>query len=42
MAVGLVPFYEYRFYGHRANFPFDFLETKLKLYGATLKLHYLF
>lgn len=42
LAVSLVPFYEYRPYGHRANFPFDFLELKLKLYGATLKFHYLF
>jgi hypothetical protein len=42
LAVSLVPFFEYRAYGHRANFPFDFLEVKLKLYGATLKFHYLF
>lgn len=42
LAVSLVPFYEYRPYGHRANFPFDFLETTLKLYGATLKFLYLF
>lgn len=42
LAVSLVPFYEYRPYGHRANFPFDFLEIKLKLYGATLKVQYLF
>jgi hypothetical protein len=42
LGVSLVPFFEYRHYGHRANFPFDFLETKLKFYGATLKLMYLF
>lgn len=42
LAVSLVPFYEYRPYGHLANFPFDFLETQLKLYGAILKLLYLF
>lgn len=42
LGLSLVPFCEYREYGHRANFPFDFLETKLKLYGATLKLLYLF
>lgn len=42
LALGLIPFYEYRPYGHRANFPFDFLETKLKLYGTTLKCLYLF
>lgn len=42
LAAAFVPFYEYRPYGHRANFPFDFLETKFKFYGATLKLLYLF
>jgi hypothetical protein len=42
LGISLVPFYEYRRYGHRANFPFDFLETTLKLYGATLKILYLF
>lgn len=42
LALSVVPFYEYRPYGHRANFPFDFLETKFNLYGATLKFLYLF
>lgn len=42
LEISLVPFFEYRPYGHRANFPFDFLEIKLKIYGATLKFHYLF
>lgn len=42
LAVRIVPFYDYREYGHRANFPFDFLETKLRFYGATLKMLYLF
>lgn len=42
LAVSLVPFYEYRSYGYRANFPFDFLETKFNFYGATLKFLYLF
>jgi hypothetical protein len=42
IALSVVPFYEYRPYGHRANFPFDFLETKFKLYGATFKFMYLF
>lgn len=41
-ALSLVPFYEYREYGHRANFPFDFFATTFRLYGATLKLCYLF
>jgi hypothetical protein len=31
------PFYETRKYGEHANFPFDFFETKLRIYGATLK-----
>ncbi|CUI16719.1 hypothetical protein PNK_1102 [Candidatus Protochlamydia naegleriophila] len=42
MAISLVPFYEYRHYGQRVNFPFDFIETKFNLYGATLKAIYLF
>jgi len=42
LGVSLDSFFEYRQYGHRANFPFDFLETTLKLYGATLKFMCLF
>lgn len=42
LALRLEPFYEYRQYGHRANFPFDFFETTFKLYGATLQLMALF
>ncbi|WP_068470984.1 hypothetical protein [Candidatus Protochlamydia phocaeensis] len=42
LGISLVPFYEYRQYGHRPNFPFDFLETKFKLYGVTLKFLYFF
>lgn len=42
LAVSLVPFYEYRPYGYRANFPFDYLETKFNIYGATIKFLYLF
>ncbi|HRD56006.1 MAG TPA: hypothetical protein PLC42_06375 [Parachlamydiaceae bacterium] len=38
--VSLVPFYEYRQYGYRPNFPYDFLKTRLNLYGAQLKLIY--
>ncbi len=41
-AFSLVPFYECRPYGHRPNYPFDFLETTIQLYGATLKLSLLF
>lgn len=36
----LVPFYEYRCYGKRENFPFNFLETKLKIYGINLQFSY--
>lgn len=36
--IGLIPFYEWRRYGGRQNYPFDFLDTKLKLYGANLQL----
>ncbi len=42
LGARLVPFYEYRHYGHRANFPFDFFDTQLRCYGATLKILYLF
>lgn len=38
----IVPFYEYRHYGRQANYPFDFLETRLKMYGATFKVMYSF
>lgn len=40
--VTFEPFYEYRHYGHRANFPFDFLDTKFNLFGVTLKVLYVF
>lgn len=40
--LSFVPFYEMRHYGYHPNFPFDFLETKFILLGATLKLLYLF
>lgn len=40
--VGIVPFYELRHYGGRENFPFDFLDTKLKLYGVNLQFTYRF
>jgi len=42
LAICLEPFYEFREYGHRANFPFDFFETKFQLIGATLKCFYVF
>lgn len=36
----LVPFYEYRHYGGKVNFPFDFIETRMHMAGATLKFVY--
>lgn len=42
LAIGVVSFYEYRPYGHLANFPFDFLETNLELCGAIFKILYVF
>ena len=32
----LAPFYEYRHYGRRHAFPFDFLDTRIKIYGVEL------
>lgn len=40
--IRLEPFYEFRHYGGHLNFPFDFFETKLNIYGATLKFIYCF
>lgn len=37
--ISVVPFYELRQYGGQANFPFDFLETKLYLSGALIKFN---
>lgn len=42
LAMRLTPFYEYRHYGHRANYPHDFLDTKFKFYGANLEILYQF
>lgn len=42
IALSLVPFYEYRHYGEHANFPFDFKDVKLNLYGCDLRLMYMF
>lgn len=38
--VALMPFFEYRQYGKHVNFPFDFLETRLRIYGAALRVIY--
>jgi hypothetical protein len=40
--VELVPFYQLRHYGGHVNFPYDFLDTKLKMYGARLVASYRF
>lgn len=36
--VGLVPFFEKQHYGGRENYPNNFFDTKLRLYGANLQL----
>jgi len=38
----LVPFYEFRHFGGREGFPFNFKDTKFYLYGARLSLLYRF
>lgn len=40
--VGIISFYEIRHYGGRENYPFDFLDTKLRLFGASFQLSYRF
>lgn len=40
--ISLGPFYEYRHYGSHANFPSNFFETTLQMYGGTLRLIYNF
>lgn len=40
VAMSLSPFYEYRCYGGHPNFPFDFIKTEYKLWGATLEFMY--
>ncbi|MBX9703265.1 MAG: hypothetical protein K2X39_03845 [Silvanigrellaceae bacterium] len=42
LAMRFTPFYEYRHYGHRANYPFDFLDTKFKFFGANFEILYRF
>jgi hypothetical protein len=34
-----VPFYTFRHYGGKPNYPFDFVETKFQIYGARLLLN---
>jgi hypothetical protein len=40
--LGIMPFWEYRAYGGRENYPFDFFETKFRIYGVNLQLIYEF
>lgn len=34
--VSFVPFFEYRHYGEQSGYPFDFLDTKIRIWGAEL------
>jgi len=38
--LSFVPFYEFRKYGYQPNFPCDFLETTLNIFGIQLKIMY--
>ncbi|MGK5593845.1 MAG: outer membrane protein [Parachlamydiaceae bacterium] len=38
--LGCIPFYEFRHYGKRENYPFDFLDTKLRNYGISFQIGY--
>jgi hypothetical protein len=38
--IGIIPFWELRQYGRLANYPFNWLETKFNIYGATFELIY--
>lgn len=40
--IRLEPFYEFRHFGSHINYPFDYFDTKLNIYGATLKFIYCF
>lgn len=40
--LGVVPFYETRHYAGKDNFPFNFLDTKLRLYGVNLQFAFRF
>lgn len=40
--LSLVPFYQFRHYGGRENFPFDFIDTKFRIYGVRLLFNYCF
>lgn len=40
LEIGLVPFYEFRHYGSRENYPFDYADTKFHLCGLNIQLTY--
>lgn len=40
--LGLMPFYEFRHYGGKENYPFDFFDTKYKIYGADFQVIFQF
>lgn len=42
LGINLTPFYEFRDYGSKINFPQDFYRTSYQLYGATGKFLFLF
>lgn len=42
LETSLVPFYEFRHFGGREGFPFDYLDTKFSLLGARLSVAYRF
>lgn len=41
-SVGISPFYEFRHYGRRENFPHDFFDTKLHMYGLNIQFVWAF
>lgn len=42
LLVGILPYYELRHYGGMENYPFDFFNTKLHIYGINLQILYQF
>lgn len=40
--AAFIPFYEFRHFGGRMGFPFDYIDTKFSLWGAKLTLAYRF
>ncbi|MDR3624194.1 MAG: hypothetical protein P4L16_03520 [Chlamydiales bacterium] len=40
--LSCVPFFQFRHYGGRENYPFDFIDTKFRVYGLRLLCNYWF